>query len=228
MISSSSQQVRKIPVLQTGIFLLGAMLFLGSQNLSSRLSRTGGRDLIAPPRGIEHFTFGFEEVMADTLWIRAIQDFDYCDHPLNKQRCHDHSWLFQMLDTITDLSPHFRMPYVSGALALSVLISDIDGATRLFDKAVLAFPDDWHLLYIAAYHYLYEVKNSKKAADLLIRSARNGGPAWLNSLANRLYVDSGNRDLAEALLQDMIKSGQDPELIKRMQQKLESIKKKPQ
>lgn len=186
------------------------------------------RVLVAPPGGIQYFSFGFQEAVADALWIRAIQDFDYCDSPVAAQQCRGNSWLYQMLNVTTDLSPHFRTPYVSGALALSVLVSDIPGASKIFDKGVAQFPNDWQLLYKAGYHFLYEVKDSKKAAALFVRAAQAGGPFWLNSLANRLYVDSGNPQLAEALLQEMIRTEQDPKLIERMREKLESIKKKPQ
>ncbi len=115
-----------------------------------------------------------------------------------------------------------------GGLALSVLVSDINGASKIFDKGVKAFPHDWNLLYKAGYHYLYEVKDKKRAAELLLQSFQNGGPFWLASLANRLYVDSGDTAAAEALIQQMIREEKDPQLIKRMQQKLDSIKKKSQ
>ena len=35
------------------------------------------RDLISPPLALKHLHFGFNEVIADILWLRALQDFDY-------------------------------------------------------------------------------------------------------------------------------------------------------
>lgn len=182
------------------------------------------RDLMAPPAGIEHFTFGHRDVIADVLWIRAIQDFDYCDQEIAKNLCIGKGWLFQMLNTITKLSPKFRMPYATGAIALSVMVSDIEGAARIFDRGIEEFPDDWRILYRAAYHYLYEVKDKKKAAELFMRAGRNGAPGWVYSLAGGLYNEANERALAESVLQEMIKTEVDPSLIKRLEEKLNSLR----
>jgi tetratricopeptide (TPR) repeat protein len=182
------------------------------------------RDLIAPPPGVEHFTFGHKDVLADALWIRAVQDFDYCDQVIAKNLCTGKGWLYQMLNAITDLSPKFRMPYATGGVALSVLVSDVEGAAKIFDKGVSNYPNDWMILYRAAYHYLYEVQDKKKAADLFMRAGRNGAPAWVYSLAGGLYNESDERASAEAVLAEMIKTEVDPAIIKRLREKLDSIR----
>ncbi|UOF02607.1 tetratricopeptide repeat protein [Bdellovibrio reynosensis] len=163
--------------------------------------------------------------MADTIWIRAIQDFDYCEQKKAENVCVDNSWLYHMVDAITELSPKFRVAYSNGSLALSVIISDIEGATKIFDKGVKEFPNDWTIQYHAAYHYLYEVKDRKRAAELLLQAGNNGAPAWVFTLAGRLYSDEGNFELAESVLQEMIQNNQDPVLIKRLQDKINSMKK---
>ncbi|QDK47507.1 hypothetical protein DOM22_13920 [Bdellovibrio sp. ZAP7] len=169
-------------------------------------------------------------MIADMMWIRAIQDMDYCDTLAGTVSgvsiCVSNSWLYKMIDAITNLSPSFRAPYAVGSLALTILITDVDGATKIFEKAVSKFPTDWPILYRAAYHYMYEVKDNKRAADLLIEAAKHGAPAWTRSLAGRLYSDSGNLDLAENLLKDMRESNQDESLVKRLEDKIKSMKTK--
>lgn len=211
----------KIPGILLGIFALSCVVLSlkAGQVLNAR-----ERELIAPPKGMEHFVFGYSESVADILWIRSLQDFDYCEKQIAENRCMDNSWLFDMLNMITNLSPHFRMPYAAGGIALTVIISDIDGATKIFDKGVKVFPNDWPLLYRAAYHYLYEVKDKKRAAELLIQAGENGAPPWVFTLAGRLYSDAGHLELAESLLQEMIQTKQDPSFIKRLQDKINSMK----
>lgn len=210
----------KIPSLFLGIFSF-VLIYFSVINWDRLQGES--RDFIAPPPEIEHFVFGFGEVTADMLWIRSVQDFDYCDS--NSSSCKQNSWLFHMLDTVTNLSPHFRIPYAAGGLALTVLASDIEGATKIFDKGVAAFPHDWPIVYRAAYHYMYEVKDNKKAAELLQQAGKHGAPAWVFSLAGRLYADEGSLDLALLVLQEMKESKQDPEVIKRLVKKIESYKK---
>lgn len=207
-------------------FLLGlfALMLLVSSSFIRMPEGSTKRQLIAPPSGIQRFSFGYRESAADLIWIRAIQDFDYCDNQIKKNVCRNNSWLFQMLDAVTDLSPHFRIPYAVGGLALTVIISDIDGATKFFEKGVKAFPHDWPIIYRAAYHYLYEVQDKKRAAELLVQAGQNGAPPWVFTLAGRLYSDSGELDLAQNLLQEMKDSNQHETLIKRLEDKIESMK----
>lgn len=205
-----------------GIFAF--LLLVSSQIYKNQQPRVRS-PFIAPPEQIEHFAFGYKEALADMFWIRSIQDFDYCEKPLAKNLCQGNSWLSKMLNTVTDLSPKFRMPYATGALALTVIVSDYEGATMLFDKGVKAFPKDWPILYRAAYHYLYEVQDKPRAAELMKAAADNGGPPWLYSLAGRLYADSGSTELAESLLQEMIATGQDAQFIDRLRSKINSLQK---
>ena len=208
-----------------GIFSLSFILF-SQVWLDRKLERP--KAFIAPPSQIHHLAFGFNEVAADSIWIRALQDFDYCEEPLGQHLCKGQSWLFKMLDAATNLSPKFRILYASGALALTVVISDYEGATLLFEKGVKEFPRDWPILYRAGYHYLYEVGNKNRAAELFRQAADNGAPGWLYTLAGRLYSDSGSVDIAEKILEEMIKPEQDPAFIERLRQKIESMKKNAQ
>ena len=221
----SSSFLTKVPSILLGIFSF--CLLTVSQTLFLNTNIFVSKNLTPPPQHIERMSFGFNEVMADSLWIRAVQDFDYCEQQIANNICKNNSWLYLMLDAITNLSPSFRMPYATGSLALTIIISDIDGATKIFDKGVKAFPNDWPILYRAAYHYLYEVKDKKRAAELLIQAGQNGAPPWVFALAGRLYSDSGSLDLAESLLQQMIAEGQDPAVIKRLQDKINSMKSLP-
>ncbi|GIL18637.1 MAG: hypothetical protein BroJett040_23880 [Oligoflexia bacterium] len=178
------------------------------------------RQLIPPPPALKHFHFGYAEPLADGLWIRAIQDFDYCETEIANQRCQGNGWLSKMLETITDLSPHFRMPYATGPLVLSVIVNDIPGASRLFDKAVIAFSQDWPILYRAAYHSLVEEQNPLKAAGLLEKAAKLGAPAWIYGLAARLYTESGKKEVAERMVQGLESQNLPPEILQRIKDKL--------
>ena len=38
------------------------------------------KPIIYPARGMEHFTLGFNGSVADSMWIRLIQDFGFCEN----------------------------------------------------------------------------------------------------------------------------------------------------
>lgn len=179
--------------------------------------------LAPPPEYIEYMHFGFSSSLADSFWLRWIQDGDRCQFYFGKvqeleatpdiksamakditfnprHKMCDNSWGFKMLDAVTKLDSRFKMPYLAGTMSLSVLVEDYEGATALFERGLTVYPDDWSLNYRAAYHFLFDKKDVARAAQLLTHSAEVGGPDWLRSLAARLYTQAGQIELGLAAL----------------------------
>ncbi len=204
------------------LFLFGLLAALTTKNIPTvKLSR---ESYITPPE-IKHFTFGYKEQIADLIWLRAIQDFDFCSHPVNDRDCKGKSWLFRTLNSVVDLSPKFRIVYATGSLALTIIINDYEGASILFDKGVEQFPKDWSIIFRAAYHALYEERNKPKAARLLKQAADNGAPKWTYALAESLHLQSGESALAEQLLLELEHNGEDKAVLDSMRAKIEKYKK---
>lgn len=182
------------------------------------------KDLIPPPPYIEHYSFGLKPQFADVFWVRSLQDFDYCEKKIRRHLCKGNSWLFHMLNAVVSLDSQFYIAYTSGGLALTIIISDFEGATKIFDKGVLAFPNDWNLLFRAAYHVLYEEKDFLKASNLFQRAGLNGAPEWTLSLSKRLSTRNGQIEVAERLLADLIRREEDESLISQLRRKIEDLK----
>jgi hypothetical protein len=103
------------------------------------------------------------------------------------------------------------------------VISDLQGASKLFDRAVQAYPRDWKILYRAGYHALFEEKNQTKAADLFVKSARCGGPEWLFSSAASLWLASGQKEVAQKLITEIQNNSElSPEILHRIEEKLKN------
>lgn len=163
--------------------------------------------------------------MSDSFWLRAIQDFEYCDSPTNEKECSGKSWLYKIITAVTDLDPNFFEAHYYGALALTIIISDYAGASTIFDKAVNQFPKNWNLLYNAGYHALVEEKNKIKAAKLYFEAGRMGAPEWVAMMAGKLAADAGEVDYSAQILEGMIAMNQQPEYVERLKKKLEQKKK---
>lgn len=204
--------------------ILPFLCLIFASNFDIQFDHSKHQQYLVPPKGLERFAFGYSEASADLMWIRSIQDFDFCDKPISKKVCQNQSWLYHMVDRVTDFSPDFRIAYSYGAVALTVIITDIDGATKIFDKGIERFPNDWILLYRAAYHAIYETQDKEKAARYLIRAGQNGAPAWVFALAGRIYTDEGQIELAERLLADLTAAGQDEAVLQRLRDKIASKK----
>ncbi len=196
---------------------------------------------LKPPQALKDFTFGYNDMAASLLWIRLLQNFDYCEdgqysgsdfveplkgapdkvtgiikRPIKPSRCHK-GWVYSMLDIISEIEPHFRLAYTPGAVFLSVTVDDREGARLMFEKGLKVYPTDWSLNYHAGYHYLWEMQDPQRAAELFEQAAKHGAPAWATALSAALYTKVGQARLAKTILLNALRNnpkGKDEERIK--------------
>lgn len=216
--------------------VVGAALIVVQHKTNNAFSEVNLRR-IPPPPHIEKFALGYNETLADMLWIRVLQDIDLCENAPKGQSpgvevrgpnatC-TRGWSFQMLDAITNLSPRWRLPYAIGGSLLSFMVDDREGASELLEKGIKQFPTDYNLNYFAAYHYIYELKNPKRAAETLIAAAKAGGPPWFYSLAAKMYSEAGQDELARTvLLRELENLKDDPKAQVRIRWRLEQLEEK--
>lgn len=272
------------------LVLFFVIYFSASYLYQSEHKKVGS--FLYPPELLKHATLGYRDPMADSLWIRVIQDIGTCDQkksaspsltpkeqvPLEEaseeategvgsadngsseqsssmmaSRDTDQKfageplgskikdqvsetlmsqqpeaqcrlgWVFNMIDTITDLAPKFELVYSLGATVLSIVVDDREGARLIFEKGIRQFPDDWSLSYRAAYHYLYEIKEPRRAAELLEHAGRKGAPPWVFSLAARLYTDLGRAELGITILEDALKRDYKGHGVDKIKQRLDQL-----
>lgn len=207
------------------LFIFILIIIVTRIYLASYKSPSSSVHFISPAPYLEHFTFGYKDLIADLLWLRTIQDLDHCERPLSKDEVCSNSWVYNMVDKITDLSPHFRIIYATVPLLLSMTVGDSNGAILLLDKGLQYFPNDWPILYRGGYLYLFEEGNKVKAAEYFTRAQKNGAPDWLASYAARLYSESGRYEMAEQLIKDYEQSGLPEDLLERMKDHLKNANK---
>lgn len=192
---------------------------------------------LMPPADIKRFTFGYHESIADSFWIRVIQDFDLCEQAKLGQKlvieerpgfkpdlppeC-SKGWVFHMVDSITELAPRFRIAYVAGGIMLSTVVHDHEGAAVIFTKGSVQFPKNWQIYYYNAYHHLLNLGQTEKAAELMILAGRNGAPPWTFSLAAKLYTEAGKAFLAKTVIESVLRDYPDEyRWIPRLKQRLD-------
>ena len=227
-------KISKSDVLTVAAVVLSiAVLILCARfSASSPVSRSHTAFLI-PPRHLKEFAFGYTEVFADSLWLRVIQDFDHCENNTGERKqgpincaSMDKGWVYHMLDGITELAPRFRAAYIHGGTILSIVLNDKEGARLIYERALKNYPQDWSLEYRAAYHYLYELNDPTKAADLLVQAGKDGAPRWVYSLAARLLSESGKDLLGKSMLESVIAANPDASFTPRLKQRLDEINQK--
>lgn len=207
--------------------------------------RTMGKKVfVAPIKSMGLFTFGYDSVISSLMWVRILQDIDVCDQTEEKQvlpsfqsrdilnevlerklpeaKCSE-GWVYQMLDVITELTPDFYGAYLDGATMLSVVVDDRKGAQKLFAKAVVDFPEDWQILYRAAYHELFEMQNPGQAAKFLRLAGERGAPPWVYALSARIYSRLGQAAFAKTILESVLRRKSNGQAIERVRDQLKKV-----
>ncbi len=203
----------------TALFILFAFSLTIYFKLNLTLSE---KKILPPPSGLEFYHFGYNEVMADFLWLTYVQQSWNCYMAKN---CHK-NWGFRVLDEASMLAPKFKSLYIYGATGLSILLDDDYGAKEIFDRGLAEYPEDWVLNYRAGYHYLIELENDIRAAQLLNTAGDHGAPFWTKSLAAKLYAKNGNFEASEILIQSMIVSTEDSFWKKNLEERLIEVRNK--
>ena len=231
--------------------MLGGLAMIAAALSMPRLQLPSSDSLLmSPPELIKHMTLGYDESIADSLWIRTIQDFEICEKkgqsalpiytdanpppkeqaPVNARpaRCRK-GWVYRMLNATTEIAPRFEAPWLSGVITLSVVGDDREGAAHLFEKGLPWMQNEWMFTYRAAYHFLIEVNQPKRASELLLEAGKHGAPYWVNLLAARLMTKEGQLALAESVLKERAENHDDPAqrevFVKRLAEVREQIKK---
>ena len=210
------------------------------------------RILLHPPeKYLKHFTLGYNDALADSLWLRWIQDSSECGKNLIKRELFDQrykikdlnlvlnkekisylkkdvcdkGWGYHMIDGITDLSPQFKIAYTAGVNHLSIISNDHEGARLIIEKAMSVFKKDWRIFFFASYLYLYELQQPKKARNYIYKAIQLGAPSWMNSLAARLFHKTGGLEVALIILNNYLKKVENKKERKKIIQRIYDLKK---
>jgi hypothetical protein len=160
---------------------------------------------------------GFESVVADVYWIRAVVYF-------GRQRLSDradktYDLLFPYLDFVTALDPRFASAYRFGAIFLSEAAPGGPGrpdlAIELLTRGAARSPDRWEYPHDIAFVYHWTYRDSA-AASAWMRKASEipGAPVWLKSSAAGL-LEQGNDRVAARSLWEQMRDGADQDWLKR-------------
>jgi hypothetical protein len=179
---------------------------------------------MAPPIEIKYLTAGMLSQVADSFWLSAIQDIEYCEKMQEKGLCEGKSWFFNVINLVIELDKFFPEAYYFGGLSLTVFINDIPGASIIFEKAVSVYKYEWPILYLAAYHALFQEKDKLKASRLYLRAGENGAPPWVRLSAGKLAAQGGDENAAVEILEQLIRVEADPLWVKKLKEHLNEAK----
>ena len=167
------------------ILILSCGLFMGVKVIMDKIprSKVPGASIIYIPSGkyLKHATFGYSSLMADLIYIWAIQY--YGNYAISER--YDH--LDQIFSIIAELDPRYLDPYEVGAIIAVYEARDPYLAFKVLDRGLEKNPDQWIFPYQAGHYAAINLKDYDLARQYYKKTmAIEGAPV----IAKRLYADA--------------------------------------
>jgi tetratricopeptide (TPR) repeat protein len=180
---------------------------------------------ISSPKVLKRASLGYDGLLADIYWTRAVQYFG--------SRHHDgaisYNLLAPLLEITTSLDPHLLPAYQFGASFLAPAPPDgagqPDRAIQLMEYGIQNNPKEWHLYYDLGFVYYMDLRDYAKAADAFERGSKvPGAHPWLKVLAAQMAQHAGEFETARMLWSATHESSQDPLIRQNALEHLRALK----
>lgn len=103
---------------------------------------------------IKIISFGNYRFISSYYWTKTLLDADV-EHVKNREK----SWLFYRFKLIADLDKSFYENYLHGGIYLSIIKDDTLGAEIIFNRGLEVYPNDYRLMYNAAFNYHFQLRD---------------------------------------------------------------------
>ncbi len=157
---------------------------------------------IPSPAILKRLSLGYDGLMADIYWTRAVQYFGGKHY--GRTRATRYHLLPELLDITTTLDPHLIVAYQFGSVFLAEKPPEGAGmpqkAVELVERGIQANPNDWKLYYHLGFLEYINLNDPLAAAQAFERGSKvPGAHPWLKVLAATMAQRGGDLQTARFL-----------------------------
>jgi hypothetical protein len=165
--------------------------------------------------------FGFDSLVADYYWLRAVQLVGGRELVEGKSR-----HIGRLVDVVTTLDPWVDHPYRFAAIWMTDDEPAVRHANRLLARGIEHHPDEWRNRFYLGFNHFFFLGEPDEAARVLAPAVRMAGaPRYLGRLVARLQSDAGGGEIeaAAAFLHELLRQSDDPGKQAEYQKALDEI-----
>lgn len=165
---------------------------------------------VPSPKVLKRLSLGYDGLLADIYWTRAVQYFGGKRHAGADQ----YALLAPLLEITTTLDPHLIVAYEFGGNFLAPKPPNGAGMPRaaidLAEYGIRHNPNEWRLYYNLGFVYYMELKDYAGAADAFRRGSQvpNAHP-WLKIMAAQMAERAGDLQTARLMWVTTYQTSQD-------------------
>lgn len=212
--------------LAAGPLLLAAIVVL-QMHIGARAHTAQQEDeelLLRSPTTLKHLSLGYDSLLADVYWTRAVQYYGGRFGTRGAQ----YGLLWPLLDITTTLDPKLMAAYRFGAIFLSEPEWGADRpdlAVALVRRGIAANPDEWHLYADLGFLYYWWLRDYPNAAAAYLEGSKNPqAPPWLKMMAARVAEKGGSLETSRMIWSEIFSSSKDPQIRKRAEEMMKGLK----
>jgi len=231
-------------IARTALVLAVSALCIGSMraratDMLEHVKEASDVHLLPPPKEVVTLSFGYRAALADVLWAHVLVSQGL--HTLDRRRFDN---IADLLDTINELDPEFRDPYLLSDALITLQVTaarreDADRARAILERGTKNRPLDpeiWRtagqfIAFIAPASYLTDPAEQdawkNEGARMLARAAELGGDkgfmGWSAISGAGILTRQGERDAAIQLIQRTLAVTENEELRDRLQRQLAAL-----
>jgi len=218
-------------LLWTTVFALPVLfvcLALLQKNIDARTRSASNQQeelLLRSPSVMKKLSLGYDPLLADIYWTRAIQYYGARVGIPGSQ----FDLLWPLLDFTTTLDPRFLTAYRFGAIFLEeyppVGAGRSDLAIELVKRGIAANPDEWHLNSDLGFLYYWRLQDYQKSAAAYLEGSKNPkAPPWLKMMAARVASKGGSVETSRMIWSEIYQSTKDSNVRKAALENLRGLK----
>lgn len=180
---------------------------------------------ISSPKMIKHLSLGYEGLLADVYWTRAVQYYGGMFHKGGGR----YDLLWPLLNITTQLDSHIIPAYQYGATFLTAKPPNgaglTDKAIQLMEYGIRNNPDNWHLYEYLGFIYYSDLKDYRQASNAFERGAeRPNAHPFLRVLAAQMAQHGGELQTAQMLWGSVLQTTHDKYLRENAMWHLRALK----
>jgi tetratricopeptide (TPR) repeat protein len=158
---------------------------------------------------------GNRRLVTDLLWVQTLLESDL-EHYRNRDL---NSWMYLRFLTISYLDPEFYQNYLYGGQYLSIVKDDLEGSVDIFQRGLLAYPEDYSLRFHLGFTYYFEMGDYENGAFHLKQIVHHPkAPHFLKVIVNKINFElEKDYNLSLAFIEDVIKKTADEQFLKKLQ-----------
>jgi len=168
---------------------------------------------VPPGEVLRRLTLGYEGLLADIYWTRAVQYF-------GRQRLARSSrfeLLGPLLRVTTTLDPHLIVAYRYGAVFLAEKPPGGAGhpkmALELLSRGIVANPDYWRLWQDVGFIYYWDLKDYARAARAFeVGGEQPGALPWMKAMAAAVAAKGGELETSRLLWAEIYRHAENDQL----------------